>query len=230
MARAAQRAGIAKMVVVSTDKAVHPSSVMGATKRVVEMIAGVLNEQGPTKFVVVRFGNVLGSAASVVPIFKRQIAAGGPVTLTDPNVTRFFMSVPEASGLILQAGAVGGGGEIMLLDMGEPIRISILAETLITLSGLEPYKDIDIISTGLRPGEKLHETLADEGEIFEPTGYEKMVSTPIRWAGEGVAFLQTVEDLIQSVQGVAPQAVRDRLQNVVPTYQPMNIPAEKTGN
>ncbi|MBX6365253.1 MAG: polysaccharide biosynthesis protein [Gemmatimonadetes bacterium] len=177
VAECARRHGVEKMVLISTDKAVHPSSVMGATKRVAERLILGLPEfvNSRTEFRAVRFGNVLGSDGSVVPLFKRQIAAGGPVTVTDPDVTRYFMTIPEAVQLVLEAAALPEAGRrIAMLDMGKPVRILELAENLIRLSGLEPYTQMPIVFTGLRPGEKLHEELMSELESTVPTAVEKI--------------------------------------------------------
>jgi FlaA1/EpsC-like NDP-sugar epimerase len=161
-------------VLVSTDKAVRPTSIMGATKRVAELVVQDLNRRHRTRYVVVRFGNVIGSAGSVIPIFQNQIRAGGPITITDRRMKRYFMTTPEAAQLVLQASAIGRGGEVFILQMGEPVRIVDLAETLITLSGLKPYADIQIVETGIRPGEKLHEELVFEAEETVPTSHPKI--------------------------------------------------------
>lgn len=173
LASVACRYHVSKFVLISTDKAVRPTSVMGTTKRVAEMVVQSLNGNG-TRFVVVRFGNVLGSNGSVVPLFQKQIASGGPVTVTHPEVTRYFMTIPEAVMLVLQAGSIGKGGELFLLDMGKPVKILDLARNMIRLAGLVPDRDIKIEFTGLRPGEKLHEELLIEGEGVLDTAYDKI--------------------------------------------------------
>ena len=163
-------------MLVSTDKAVNPCNVMGATKRVAELIcSGAQSECLKTKIIVTRFGNVLGSAGSVVPLFRSQIEKGGPVTVTDPDMTRYFMTIPEASGLVLQAAAQGEGGQTYVLQMGEPVRIIDLAKQMIRLAGLEPIEDIDIEYTGLRPGEKMHETLFYPDEQQVGTSHGKIL-------------------------------------------------------
>jgi len=161
-------------VLISTDKAVRPTSIMGASKRAAELIAQDLNRAYETRFVAVRFGNVIGSAGSVIPIFREQIRNGGPVTITDKRMKRYFMTIPESAQLVLQASVLGKGGEVFILHMGEPVRIMDLAETLITLSGLKPHEDIQIIETGMRPGEKLYEELSFETEETVPTSHPKI--------------------------------------------------------
>ncbi|MGB4804106.1 MAG: nucleoside-diphosphate sugar epimerase/dehydratase, partial [Anaerolineae bacterium] len=172
---AAQAVGVERFVMISTDKAVNPTSIMGASKRVAELQVREAAAVSGRPYVAVRFGNVLGSRGSVVLTFKQQIAAGGPVTITDPEMTRFFMTIPEAVQLVLQASVLGNGGEVFMLDMGEPVRILDLARDLIELSGLREGRDIDIVVTGMRPGEKLYEELFVPGETYQPTAHEKIM-------------------------------------------------------
>ena len=181
VADAAIAHGVERFVLISTDKALNPYSVYGQTKTLCEWIVGSHGERDdvPTKFVAVRFGNVLNSAGSVIPLFRRQIERGGPVTVTDPEMTRFFMTIPEAVALVIQAGAIGGRGRILVLDMGEPIRILDLARNMIRLSGKEPERDVPISFIGARPGEKVHEELFAEGETWKPTTHPKIVALDV---------------------------------------------------
>ncbi len=209
---------VERFVLISTDKAVNPTNIMGATKRMCEMIIQSLDKVSKTEFVAVRFGNVLGSNGSVVPLFKKQIANGGPVTLTHKDITRYFMTIPEASQLVLQAGAYAKGGEIFVLDMGEPVKIYDLAENLIKLSGFEPYKDIDIEITGLRPGEKLYEELLMNEEGLTETKHKKIfIGKP------GDFDLGDVKDKIDELLRVAISGnevvLRQRVKEFVPTYK-----------
>jgi FlaA1/EpsC-like NDP-sugar epimerase len=181
---AADKFGCETFVMISTDKAVKPTNVMGATKRVAELLCQALSRRSAMRLITVRFGNVLGSAGSVVPLFQKQIAAGGPVTVTHQEITRYFMTIPEACQLIMQAGVMGKGGEIFVLDMGQPVKVAYLAEQMIRLSGKVPGKDIKIEYTGLRPGEKLFEELFYEQEQLNKTGHKKILlaqSVPVDW-------------------------------------------------
>jgi FlaA1/EpsC-like NDP-sugar epimerase len=210
-----------RFIMISTDKAVRPSNVMGATKRVSEMIAACHAASNPTKFVSVRFGNVIGSEGSMVHLFKKQIERFGPVTITHPEITRYFMTISEACKLILQAGAMGKGGEIFILDMGTPIKIEKMARDLIRLSGFKPDEDIEIKFIGLRPGEKLYEELITEGEGIVQTGYEKIFV--LRGNGSDPAGLnQKIDELILLAQEQDAPAIKNKLQEIVPEYQPFN--------
>ena len=221
LARNAMEAGIETFVLVSTDKAIKPTSVMGATKRLAEMLLQELDGTGPTRFISVRFGNVLGSNGSVVPIFKQQIARGGPVTVTHPEADRYFMSISEAAGLILQAGAVGNGGETFVLDMGEPVRIVDLAETLIALVGLKPHEDVEIVYTGLRPGEKLSEELLADDEDFLSTGYEKLLK--LKTTSSSGFLAATVGEFLDVLPTLDTEQARSRLGRLVPEYRPSTL-------
>lgn len=196
MAEGAKAAGVQSFVMVSTDKAVNPPNVMGATKRIAEMIVTGLNEEDKTNFVAVRFGNVLGSRGSVIPVFKDQIKKGGPITVTDFRMTRYFMTIPEASRLVLQAGSLARGGEIFVLDMGEPVKIVDLAKQMIQLSGAK-NKDIKITESGIRPGEKLYEELLSKSENTKKQVYEKIFIGKVTNAplNEVLKFVQTIEQL-----------------------------------
>jgi FlaA1/EpsC-like NDP-sugar epimerase len=211
----------ARFVLISTDKAINPTSVMGATKRLAEMCVQSLHAGNPggTRFMAVRFGNVLGSSGSVVPIFAKQIAAGGPVTVTHPDVMRYFMTIPEAVGLVLQSAALGVGGEIFTLDMGKPVKILDLARQLIELSGFTPDKDIQIQFTGLRPGEKLFEELSYQGERIAPTRHPKIM----RYLCEPLTFAEVrgfVIDLTERMERLEPDEIKCFLNCAVPEYRP----------
>ncbi|WP_051360949.1 nucleoside-diphosphate sugar epimerase/dehydratase [Desulfuromonas sp. TF] len=222
IADAANSFGVKNFVMISTDKAVNPTNVMGASKRAAELYIQSLGRRSQTHFVTVRFGNVLGSNGSVVPTFKEQIRKGGPVTVTHPEVTRFFMTIPEASQLVLQAGSMGKGGEIFLLDMGEPVKIIHLAEELIRLSGLRPYEDVDITFTGLRPGEKLYEELLLSGEGTVPTAHEKIMVASAAFYDENV-LQQQLEELFERARAMDLAATVGILKEIVPEYrQPVN--------
>ncbi len=217
---AAMESNVKKFVLVSTDKAVRPTNVMGATKRIAEMLIQTANGNG-TSFIAVRFGNVIGSSGSAIPIFQKQIAQGGPVTVTHPDMQRYFMSIPEAAQLILQAGAMGEGGEIFILDMGKPVRILDMARELIRLHGLEPDKDIPIKFIGLRPGEKLYEELITKGEGIVETYHEKIVVLRSRDGNTG--HLQAlVDELLQLSVGCDAPLIKDKLKQIVPEYNPQS--------
>jgi FlaA1/EpsC-like NDP-sugar epimerase len=219
LADAAHRFKVDNFVMISTDKAVNPTNVMGASKRASEIYVQSLAAKSLTRFTTVRFGNVLGSNGSVIPIFKEQIAKGGPVTVTDRNVIRYFMTIPEATQLVLQAGCIGKGGEIFVLDMGEPVRIVDLAEELIRLSGLTPYEDIDIVFTGLRPGEKLYEELLVEGEGIKPTAHAKIrVAEAV--PAEHAMVAQALEVLHEHACSSDITAIFRDLQQLIPEFEP----------
>lgn len=238
LVRAADAYGVQKFIQISTDKAVNPTNVMGASKRLCEMIVQSMALGSQTTFAAVRFGNVLGSNGSVIPLFKRQIAEGGPVTVTDKRIIRYFMTIPEASQLVLTAGAMAKQNELFVLDMGQPVKILDLAENLIRLSGYEPYADIDIVETGLRPGEKLYEELLIASRDIEMTENEMIfvehqpVVTPEELA-------QKIEILQQALDTDDPAAIREALHRVVPTFhepeevnnvqgETVEIPAQET--
>lgn len=214
-----QEYGVKKFVLVSTDKAVRPTNVMGATKRIAEKLVIGANERSNSHFMVVRFGNVLGSSGSVIPIFQEQIARGGPLTVTHPEITRYFMSIPEAAQLILQAAAMGEGGEIFLLDMGQPVKIVDLAQDLIRLHGYEPETDIEIHFTGLRPGEKLYEELMTQGEGIVETQHEKIMV--LRGNGHNMNGLyEQIGSLLQAYRSFDTNKIKQKLQEIVPEYCP----------
>lgn len=218
VARMADKYGVKKFVMISTDKAVNPTNVMGATKRICEMIVQTYNDISKTDFVAVRFGNVLGSNGSVIPLFKRQIEAGGPVTVTDPNIIRYFMTIPEAVSLVLQAGAYAKGGEIFILDMGEPVKIDDLAKNLIRLSGYTLGVNMEIKYTGLRPGEKLYEELLMKEEGLQETDNKLIhIGKPIEFDKEN--FFDNLEKLKEEAYSETGN-IRESLKKVVDTYHP----------
>lgn len=216
--------GVGTFVQISTDKAVNPTSVMGASKRIAEIAVGHMNAISSTKFIVVRFGNVLGSSGSVVPLFREQLKKGGPITVTHPDIQRFFMTIPEAVQLVLQAAAMGKGGETFVLDMGEQIKILDLAKNMITLSGLVPEKDIKIVFTGLRPGEKLYEELFDSEEKILPTSHEKinMAISDTNGMDSGKFFNQLIELQIKAL-GADKDGVISTMKDLIPTYNQTSV-------
>jgi FlaA1/EpsC-like NDP-sugar epimerase len=217
LAATAQRHGVERFVLISTDKAVNPTNVMGASKRLAERVVQQLQANGGTRFVTVRFGNVLGSTGSVIPKFREQIARGGPVTVTHPEIVRYFMLIPEAAQLVLQAGLMGEGGEIFVLDMGEPVRISDLARDLIRLSGFTE-NDIAIEFTGLRPGEKLYEELLADDERTLPTPHPKLRVAKARESAND-AWLAELRTWLDD-PGRNSATVKARLRGFVPEYEP----------
>ena len=219
VADAAIAAGVSKVVLISTDKAVNPSSFMGVSKRLAEMVGQLNNMTSDTRFITVRFGNVLGSAGSVVPLFDQQIRNGGPVTVTDPEMTRYFMTIAEACQLILQACSMGAGGEIFVLNMGEPVKIDYLARQMIRLAGKVPDEDIEVRYTGLRPGEKLSEELFHPEERLAPTAYEKILLAEGR-ALDTDSFWRRFEELSDAVEHYDHLRAKEIAVRLVPEYQP----------
>lgn len=218
MAQMSDKYGVKRFILISTDKAVNPTNVMGATKRICEMIIQTINKKSNTEFVAVRFGNVLGSNGSVIPLFKKQIQEGGPVTVTHENITRFFMTIPEAVSLVLQAGSYAKGGEIFVLDMGEPVRIYDLAVNLIRLSGLTPNVDIEIKITGLRPGEKLYEEiLMDEEGLKETPNKLIHIGQPIKLDEENL--FSNLNKIYEAAYDETDN-MKELIKEIVPTYNP----------
>jgi FlaA1/EpsC-like NDP-sugar epimerase len=220
---------VERFIFVSTDKAVRPTNVMGASKRVAELILQTAQGNG-TRLMAVRFGNVIGSSGSVVPVFRRQIERGGPLTVTHPEVNRYFMTIPESSQLILQAAALGEGGEVFILRMGTPVKIVDMARDLIRLSGKDPDTNIEIIYTGLREGEKLYEELITEGEDILPTPHEKIMVLKSNGHGNGINHLkimrqkldQDIEELIKYSLSHDAAAIKKKLKEIVPEYTPQD--------
>ena len=220
MANCADKYNVKRFVLISTDKAVNPTNIMGATKRMCEMIIQAFNKKSKTEFAAVRFGNVLGSNGSVLPLFKKQIANGGPVTVTHRDITRFFMTIPEAVSLVLQAMSYAKGGEVFVLDMGEPVKIYDLAVSLIKLSGLEPNVDIEIKITGLRPGEKLYEELLMSEEGLTKTSHDKIfIGQPSSITYEQLLIkLEKLKEIIQD-ESISIGKIKSTMKQVVPTYK-----------
>ena len=217
VASAAAKYGVRRFVLISTDKAVNPTNIMGASKRLCEMVIQMMDRRSKTEFVAVRFGNVLGSNGSVIPLFKKQIAAGGPVTVTHPDIIRYFMTIPEAVSLVLQAGYYAKGGEIFILDMGEPVKIDTMARNMIRLSGYEPDVDIKVVYTGLRPGEKLYEELLMKEEGLQETANKLIhIGKPIEMDDE--KFAAQLERLKEACQAET-ENMKDIVAEIVPTYR-----------
>jgi FlaA1/EpsC-like NDP-sugar epimerase len=220
VAHACREHDVGTFVLISTDKAVDPVNVLGATKRLAEMTCQSLADHRSTRFVTVRFGNVLDSAGSVVPLFREQIRKGGPVTVTDPEVTRFFMTIPEACQLILQASAIGTHEAIYTLDMGEPVPIRLLAEQMIRLAGKQPGRDIAVVYTGLRPGEKLHETLFHADERYRPTAHPKILQAEPRQVSPQV-IEQAIMQLREASVRYDVESLKEQLRAAVPEFEPV---------
>lgn len=221
MADLAMESGVKKFIMISTDKAVNPTSVMGASKRIAEIYCQAMNSLNKTQFITTRFGNVLGSNGSVIPLFRQQIEKGGPVTVTHPEVTRFFMTIPEACRLVLEAGALGNGGEIFIFDMGKPVRIVDLAKRMIQLSGLEPGKDIMIEYTGLRPGEKLYEELLNLQENTLPTHHPLIMIAKVREQDPEQVKTETGE-LVELTMSPNSMEIVRKMKQIVPEYISQN--------
>ena len=211
---------VEKFVMISTDKAVNPTNVMGASKRIAEIYAQSLNKSSTTKFITTRFGNVLGSNGSVIPLFQKQIDQGGPITLTDERITRFFMTIPEACQLVLEAGSMGEGGEIFVFDMGESVKIIDLAKKMVKLSGLEIGKDIEIKTVGLRPGEKLYEELLAKDENTLPTHHPQILKAKIREESSEVITL--IDELISLFESQENVNIVSKMKQIVPEYKSNN--------
>ena len=218
--------GVKTFVMISTDKAVNPTNVMGSSKRIAEMYTQALNSRSKTEYITTRFGNVLGSNGSVIPLFKRQIESGGPVTVTDPKVTRYFMTISEACQLVLEAGALGRGGEIFIFDMGKSVKIVDLAKKMIKLSGLELGKDIQIVFTGLRPGEKLFEELLNDAENAIPTHHSQIMKAKV--AEVEYAYISSkIDELIALFDLQDNSKIVSLMKVLVPEFKSMNSEFQK---
>ena len=228
LVEASARHAVAHFVLISTDKAVHPSSVMGATKRVCERLVQAASGAGGGRYCAVRFGNVLGSEGSVVPLFQRQLERGGPLTVTHPDATRYFMTIPEAVRLVLQAAAMGSGGEVFLLDMGEPVKVADLARSLIRLAGLREGEDLEIVFTGLRPGEKLHEELHSKAEQARMTKREHILTWDLA-SEDAVRLAAEVAALERAAETGDAASIRAALRSAVPDYEPADARREGSG-
>jgi FlaA1/EpsC-like NDP-sugar epimerase len=218
--------GTRKFVMISTDKAVNPTNIMGATKRIAEIYTQSLNSFGKTRFITTRFGNVLGSNGSVIPRFKKQIESGQPITVTDPNITRFFMTISEASQLVLEAATMGKGGEIFIFDMGKPVRIDDLARKMIQLSGLELGKDIQINYTGIRPGEKLYEELLANEENTLPTHHRKIMIAKVK-EYDFATVSADIHELIGLFNAQNNEAIVRKMKAIVPEVLSKNSTYEQ---
>jgi FlaA1/EpsC-like NDP-sugar epimerase len=223
IATLAKRFEVERMILVSTDKAVNPTNVMGATKRFAEYVVRSLSGTGATRFITVRFGNVLGSNGSVVPRFQEQIRSGGPVTVTHPHIERYFMLIPEAVHLVLEAARRGEGGEVFVLDMGDPVKILDLAQNMIRLAGFVPHEDISIVFTGVRPGDKLFEELFDKEERVEPTSHPKLrkAVSDVHWSLD--ALDAAIATVVTTVHTRGKHGVPEVLRRFVASYQPTPV-------
>jgi len=217
---AALASGVERFILISTDKAINPTNVMGATKRIAEYVVEKMNRRGRTCFTVVRFGNVLGSNGSVVPLFAEQIRKGGPVTVTHPEIRRYFMTIPESVQLVLQASVMGQGGDVFVLDMGEQIRVADMARNMILLSGRIPDQDIKIVYTGLRPGEKLYEELFDHTERVEPTSHDKIKRAASQAQLDPDELDHQIRELDEMLDCGGQDVIVSKLQAIVSTYEP----------
>jgi len=218
-----------KFIMISTDKAVNPTNVMGASKRIAEIYTQSLNKKSSTRFITTRFGNVLGSNGSAVTLFRKQISKGGPVTVTDPEVTRYFMTIPEASQLVLEAGTMGNGGEIYLFDMGHPVKIIELAKKMIRLAGLEPERDIEIKFTGLRPGEKKFEELLANEENSLPTHHPRIMIGKVRDNNYDMISIN-IEELVNLFPSMDNNAIVKKMKEIVPEFKSQNSVFEELDN